>query len=261
MALDCSKIFPKLEMDVRVIPTLLLSEDALVKTQQFAAPKYVGDPLNAVRTFNEKFVDELIILDIGATAQGTGPNFGLIADIATECFMPMSYGGGISSMKQAATILASGVEKVVMNTALSRNPNLIEECAREFGSQAVVASLDYRRNLLGKYVLHNRADDNSDPIVMARRAEALGAGELIVTAVNREGTGKGYDLELIQKVSAAVNIPVIANGGAGSLIDFRRAVDAGASAVAAGSMFVFHGKHRSVLITYPDRYDLEKIMQ
>lgn len=261
MAFDYSRIFAGFEMDVRIIPSLLLSQGGLVKTRRFAEPKYVGDPLNAVRTFNEKFVDELMVLDIEATSLGREPDFDLIADIAAECFMPMSYGGAVASLQHAATILASGVEKVVMNTALVRNPDFIADCAREFGSQAVVASLDFKRNIWGKYTLHNRAGKENDPITMARRAEDLGAGELLLTSIDREGTGKGYDLELIQMVSEAVRIPVIANGGAGSLADFRSAVDAGASALSAGSMFVFHGKHRAVLITYPDRNELDQVMR
>jgi len=247
-------------MEVRIIPTLLLSHGTLVKTQRFALPKYVGDPLNAVRIFNEKSVDELMVLDIEATAQGAGPNFDLIADIASECFMPMSYGGAVASLQHAAAILTSGVEKVVMNTAFVKSPNVIADCACEFGSQAVVVSMDFKRSLLGQYALHGRAGGKGDPVTMARRAEDLGAGELLLTSVDREGTGKGYDLDLIRKVSNAVNIPVIANGGAGSLGDFRDAVDAGASALSAGSMFVFHGKHRAVLITYPDRLALEQAM-
>lgn len=248
-------------MDVRIIPSLLLSHGGLVKTRRFEEPQYVGDPLNAVRTFNEKCVDELMVLDIEASSLGRGPDFDLIADIAAECFMPMSYGGAVATLQHAAAILASGVEKVVMNTALVRCPDVVADCTREFGSQAVVASLDFKRSILGKYSLNNYAGREGDPVAMARRAEDLGVGEILLTSIDREGTGKGYDLELIHKVSEAVTIPVIANGGAGSLADFRSAVDAGASALSAGSMFVFHGKHRAVLITYPDRKELQWVMR
>lgn len=248
-------------MDIRIIPSLLLSDGDLVKTQRFTKPKYVGDPLNAVRTFNEKYVDEIMILDVEASKQKVAPNFDLIENIAAECFMPLSYGGGVKSLQHASSILSSGVEKIVFNSVFITDPKVVAECAREFGSQAVVVSMDFRRNLFGKYSLVCSAETKADPVTIARRAEELGAGEILLTSVEREGTGKGYDLELVSLVSDAVGIPVIANGGAGSLNDFRAAVDAGASALSAGSMFVFHGKHRSVLITYPDRDDIEQIMQ
>lgn len=250
------------DVDVRIIPSLLLRSESLVKTRQFSAPKYVGDPLNAVRTFNEKGVDELLVLDIDASSSGVGPNLGLIASIAAECFMPMAYGGGITSVNLARSILTSGVEKVVLNKAIVEAPAVVEACAKEFGTQAVVASLDFKRDFFGRYSVRSGDQFKStDPVELARHVEALGAGELLLTSVDREGTGQGYDLELIRRVSQAVNIPVVANGGAGSLTDFRQAVDAGASALSAGSMFVFYGKHRAVLITYPERKALEDIFR
>jgi len=244
----------------RVIPCLLLGESGLVKTRQFKDPKYVGDPINALKIFNDKEVDELVLLDIGASREGRPPPFSLIAEVATECFMPLAFGGGIRSVEDARRILKLGVEKLVFNAAASELPEVLRHSSREFGSQAVVASIDVRRKLLGKYeVVLDRATrgTRTDPVDYARRMEDLGAGEIFLTAVDREGTMKGYDLELIARVSSAVSIPIIANGGAGSVSDFGLAISkGGASAVAAGAMFVFHGPHRAVLITYPSQAEL-----
>ena len=247
----------------RVIPCLLLRNGGLVKTVKFGEAKYVGDPINAVKIFNEKEVDELVFLDITATAASRGPNFELIRDIATEAFMPFGYGGGIATIDQVASLVALGVEKVVLNTSVVERPEFIREAANLVGSSSVVVSIDVKRSLLGRYeVVTRNAGRKSglDPIEWARRAADLGAGEVLLTSVDRDGTQKGYDLALLRQVTEAVSIPVIASGGAGSLDDFRAAVqEAGASAVAAGSLFVFHGKHRAVLITYPDYRELEKV--
>lgn len=247
----------------RVIPCLLLRNGGLVKTVKFGEAKYVGDPINAVKIFNEKEVDELVFLDITATAASRGPNFELIRDIATEAFMPFGYGGGITTIEQVASLVALGVEKVVLNTSVVERPEFIREAANLVGSSSVVVSIDVKRSLLGRYeVVTRNAGRKSglDPIEWARRAADLGAGEVLLTSVDRDGTQKGYDLALLRQVTEAVSIPVIASGGAGSLDDFRAAVqEAGASAVAAGSLFVFHGKHRAVLITYPDYRELEKV--
>jgi cyclase len=246
-----------------VIPCLLLRNGGLVKTVKFGEAKYVGDPINAVKIFNEKEVDELVFLDITATAANRGPNFELIRDIATEAFMPFGYGGGITTIEQVASLVALGVEKVVLNTSVVERPEFIREAANLVGSSSVVVSIDVKRSLLGRYeVVTRNAGRKSglDPIEWARRAADLGAGEVLLTSVDRDGTQKGYDLALLRQVTEAVSVPVIASGGAGSLDDFRAAVrEAGASAVAAGSLFVFHGKHRAVLITYPDYRELEKV--
>ncbi len=247
----------------RVIPSLLLRNGGLVKTVRFNDAKYVGDPINAVKIFNEKEVDELVFLDISATASGRGPNLELIRDIATEAFMPFGYGGGIDDVGQVAALVALGVEKVVLNAAAVARPQLVREAANLVGSSSVVVSIDVRRSLLGRYEVftHNgRRRTGLDPVDWARRVADLGAGEILLTAVDRDGTQKGYDLALTHQVADAVPVPVIASGGAGQLQDFRAAVREGrASAVAAGSLFVFHGKHRAVLITYPDYRDLEKV--
>jgi cyclase len=238
----------------------LLRNGGLVKTVGFESPRYVGDPINAVRIFNDKEVDELVFLDIGATPAAAGPNFDLLADIATEAFMPFAYGGGVTSLEHARTLFALGVEKVVVNTGALRTPRLIGEIARAAGSSSVVVSIDVRRNWRGKYsvwMAGGREDAHRDPVEWSREVEQEGAGEILLTSINRDGTQSGYDLELVRRVSEAVAIPVVAAGGAASLSDFRAAVDHGASAVAAGSMFVFQGKHKAVLITYPQRRELE----
>jgi cyclase len=233
----------------------LLRDGGLVKTVRFANPKYVGDPVNAVRIFNDKEVDEMAFLDIGATIRNSGPNFALLADIASEAFMPFAYGGGITTPNQAGRLFLLGVEKVVLNSALADNPRLMAEIVRMAGSSSVVAAIDVRRSLLGRYTVTTRSgsrDLGRDPVEYAKAMEQDGAGEILLTAIDRDGTQSGYDRELIRRVAGAVSIPVIACGGAGHLDHFREAVDDGASAVAAGSLFVFHGRHRAVLITYPE---------
>lgn len=241
---------------VRVIPTLLLTAAGLMKTRQFRNPRYVGDPINALRIFNEKEIDEVAVLDIEATREGRAPDVERIRQLAGECFMPLTYGGGITTIDQVQQIFAAGVEKVVLNSALATRPALVTEIARRYGRQSVVASIDVRRSLWrGRMVYSHGASRATglNPTDAARRAEALGAGEILLTAVDRDGMQSGYDLELVRAVSDVVKLPVIASGGARMIDDLRRAVrDGGASAVAAGSLFVFHGPHRAVLISYPD---------
>jgi len=246
------------------MPCLLLRNGGLVKTVKFQDPKYVGDPINAVRIFNDKEVDELVFLDIGATRSGNGPNFDLLADIASEAFMPFAYGGGVTTAAQVKQLFALGVEKVVLNTAVATNPELVAAAASLAGSSSVVISVDVRRGLLGKYSVHVRGgqvDLRRDPVAYAQEVEQLGAGEILLNSIDRDGTQSGYDLEVVERVAQAVSIPVVAAGGAGSLQHFRAAVDAGASAVAAGSFFVFHGKHRAVLITYPAYHELQALFE
>jgi cyclase len=250
-------------LKTRVIPCLLLRGAGLVKTTRFKDPKYVGDPINAIKIFNDKEVDELVLLDITASREGRGPSFSVIEEVASECFMPLAYGGGIHSVDDARRILQLGVEKVIFNTAGWRTPAVLTEASREFGAQAVVASIDVRRKLFGRYevaVLGGSQSTGIDPVEYARRMEQAGAGEIFLTSIDREGTMDGYDLDLVRKVSSAVGVPVICNGGAGSLAHFTAAVGAGADAVAAGAMFVFHGPHRAVLITYPTHAELEKAL-
>lgn len=243
----------------RVIPCLLLSQSrgGLVKTLKFAKPKYVGDPINAVKIFNEKEVDELMVLDIDATREGRGPDFALIEDLASECFMPLCYGGGIRNAEDARTLFSLGVEKVSLQSALAANPGLVREIADHAGEQAVVVSIDVKKSWLGKPQLHSAAGVKpafADWREAVRAAVASGAGEILLNAVDKDGTLSGPDLDLIREASTIADVPLIATGGISSLADMKAATDAGASAVAAGAYFVFQGPHRAVLITYP-RYE------
>jgi imidazole glycerol-phosphate synthase subunit HisF len=244
----------------RVIPVLLLRGKGLVKTIKFKDPKYIGDPINSVRIFNEKEVDELVFLDITATPEGRGPDFDLLADIAGEAFMPMAYGGGISTLEQVQRIFSLGFEKVVINTATYTAPQLIRDAVAIYGSQSIVGCIDVRRTLLGRYELVSHAGRTKQSGGLKEyvaELERLGIGEIIVNAVDRDGTQSGYDIKLIREVSTAVTVPVVACGGASGIDDFVAAVhEGGASAVAAGSLFVFVGPHRAVLINYPPRAEL-----
>jgi imidazole glycerol-phosphate synthase subunit HisF len=248
----------------RVIPCLLLRGEGLVKTTKFANPVYVGDPINAIRIFNDKEVDELAFLDITASREGRGPSLQIIRDFASECFMPVAYGGGIRNLDDARQVLAVGIEKIIINTQALRRPELIAEVSREFGAQAVVVSIDAQKKLLGGYEVMAAGGAQKTglkPAEHARRMVELGAGEILVNSIERDGTQAGYDLALVRSVADAVPVPVIACGGAGSLQHFRDAIIEGhASAVAAGSMFVFHGRHRAVLISYPTRSELERAL-
>ena len=245
----------------RVIPCLLLRGTGLVKTTRFADPKYVGDMINAVRIFNDKEVDEIIILDIEAHAGRGRIQWDLVTKTASEAFMPMCYGGGVTSVDEIKRLLKAGVEKVSINTAAHDDPRLVEAAVKTFGSQSIVGAIDVKKSFLGKYVVVSHGGDRKRSVEVAAWAKALeraGAGEILINSVDRDGTQAGYDLELVRQVTSAVRVPVIASGGAGRLEHFSQAIESGASAVAAGSMFVFHGPHRAVLITYPDRKDLVK---
>jgi imidazole glycerol-phosphate synthase subunit HisF len=245
----------------RVIPCLLLLNGGLVKTIKFKDPKYVGDPINAVRIFNDKEVDEIVILDISAT--GSEPNFDLLHDLANEAFMPFAYGGGITSISQIRRLYSLGIEKVIINTAISHNPDLITEASTLAGSSGVVVSIDVSRNWLGRYSVYVGSGKHNlkiDPAVYAQKMEQLGAGEILLNSIDRDGTMEGYDLDLIRQVTAAVSIPVVAIGGCGQLQHLAEAKIAGASGVSAGSLFVFHGKHKAVLITYPEYSQLENLL-
>lgn len=247
----------------RVIPVLLLKNAGLVKTIQFKNPKYIGDPLNAVKIFNEKEVDELIFLDILATPEKRAIPLEFLKEVAEECFMPLAYGGGIKSIQDIRSILKVGVEKVILNSVVFDDLDFVSEAVRQFGSSTIAVSLDVKRNFWGKYEVYangGRVNTKKDPVDFAKLLNDLGIGELMLNSIDLDGTQKGYDLSLISTISNTVDIPVIACGGAGSLDDFDQALnDAGASAVAAGSMFVFHGKHRAILISYPSQSDLKPI--
>lgn len=250
-------------MRARIIPCLLLRRGALVKTTSFASPSYVGDPVNAVNIFNEKEVDELIVLDIGATPRGDPPPFDLIGQIATEAFMPVGYGGGIQSLEDARRVLNRGIEKVVINTAAFEIRGLVREVAAEFGSQAVVASVDARRRgaAFEVFVRGGTTPTGMEPASYAHHMEQEGAGEIMITSIERDGTMRGYDLDLVREVTSAVGIPVIASGGAGSVADLGRAVrEANAAACAVGAMVVYYGRNRAVLINFPSRQELDAVL-
>jgi imidazole glycerol-phosphate synthase subunit HisF len=239
----------------RIIPFLLLQDGSLVKTRKFANTQYIGDPINAVKIFNEKEVDELVLLEIGATVAGKGPDYALIEDIASEAFMPVGYGGGISSVAQIEKLFQAGVEKVSLNSALFERPRLVADAARIFGSQSIVACMDVKRDLFGRYSLYShggKLHQKIDLLEHIHKLEQLGAGEIVLNSIDRDGMMGGYDLAFVEKVAKSVPIPVICLGGAGNVEHLREGLRAGASAVGAGSMFVFHGKHRAVLISYTD---------
>lgn len=247
---------------IRIIPALLLSHGGLYKTRRFKKPVYLGDPINTVKIFNEKEVDEVLFLDITATRERRPIDMEMIGWLSTECFMPMAYGGGVKTIDDMARIYDVGVEKVSLNTAATEDLDLVAAAADRFGSQSVVVSIDVKRNRFGRaevYTHGGRKNARLDPLAHARAAVEAGAGEILVTSIDRDGTGTGYDLDMIQRVAASVSVPVVANGGASSLTHFNEAVDAGAAAVAAGSMFVFEGRNRAVLITYPSPQERQAV--
>ena len=239
---------------IRIIPVLLLSKGGLYKTIKFQKPSYVGDPINAVKIFNEKEADELLLVDYTASKEGRGIDFKKIAEIAGEAFMPMAYGGGIRNFEDAKKVFDAGFEKVALNSVLFSNLSLIEEIGRVYGAQAVLGSMDVKKNLFGKYKVYAQSGTSNtghDPVEWAKRLEQSGVGEILLNAIDKDGTWEGYDEALVNKVAHAVSVPLIACGGAASMEDFKKAVAAGASAVAAGSMFVYQKKGMGVLISFP----------
>lgn len=243
----------------RIIPVLLVDDRDLVKTVNFKNPTYLGDPVNAVKIFNRKGIDELAVLDIGATKKEAEPDFELLEDIAGQAFMPLSYGGGIKSIKQIRKLLAIGYEKVVINTELVKNPGLVKEAVALAGSQSVVASIDVKLvNGIYKCVIRDGSElTEMTPVELAKNAEQMGAGEIFLNSVDRDGMMKGYDIKLVKMVVDAVSIPVTACGGAGGLKDLKQVIHEGhAHAAAGGSMFVYYGRLKAVLITAPDEEEL-----
>lgn len=247
-------------LSTRIIPCLLLVDESLVKTVKFKKYGYIGDPSNTVRIFNELEVDELCFLDIRATVQKRGVNFKILQDIANECFMPLSYGGGIRDFETVKKILSIGFEKVVINSIAFEEPSFITKLSEHFGSQSVIVSIDVKKNILGKYQVFTKDGTNNtklNPVEWALEVEKRGAGEILITSMDKEGTWEGFDLQLIRSISDAVSIPVIANGGAGNVKDIGMAVkQGGASAVALGSMLVYQAKGMGVLVNFPDRIEL-----
>ena len=247
----------------RIIPCLLLKNKGLVKTVRFKDPTYIGDPINAVKIFNDKQADELVFLDITATNEGRTISLDLVRKLSDECFMPFAVGGGFNKIEQIKKAFKFGAEKVCINTAAITNTNLIKEASRIFGNQSIIACMDVKKSLFGKYqVLTHSGTKNTklDPVQTALELEHAGAGEIFLNSIDNDGMMAGYDIELIKKVAERVNVPLIASGGAGTLEHFVDAVHNGkASAVAAGSMFVFHGRRRAVLITYPTNEEIRGI--
>lgn len=242
----------------RIIPCLLVHKGGLVKTQGFKAPKYVGDPINAVKIFNEKEADELIVLDIDATANGAEPNYALIEKLAAECRMPLCYGGGITTAAQAARIIDLGVEKVAISAAAVSNPGLLTEISAAIGRQSVVAVIDVRKraSLFAKgyeVCTHNgKTVHKQEPIALAKSLQSAGAGEIVLNSIDLDGEMKGYDLTIAKQLRAELSVPLTVLGGASSLDDMGALVRAcGIVGAAAGSLFVFKGRYRAVLINYP----------
>jgi len=246
---------------IRVIPILLIQNGGLVKSIKFKNHQYLGDPINAVKIFNDKEVDEIAIIDIVASRDGKAPDITQISEIAGEAFMPLAYGGGITKLAEIKEILFAGAEKVIINTSAVKNPSLISEAAQQFGSQSVVVSIDVKKDRLGRDRLYNHCSKKStgkDPVEFAKSIVSYGAGEIFLNSVDKDGTYEGYDITLVKKIANVVDVPVLACGGAGNIADFAKVVQAGcASAVAAGSMFVFQRPHQAVLISYPTQQELE----
>ena len=245
----------------RVIPVLTVENRKLVKTVRFRAAKYIGDPRNTVKLFNEKEVDELVLLDISKNRRQNGPDIGFITEIVSEAFMPVGYGGGVSDLSQIEQLIYCGVEKVIISSALS-DLVFVTEAVKEFGSSTIVACVDYRLDLRQQ----NVPSINSNKIILKftlmqyiMKVLELGVGEVIIQSIERDGTRSGYDLETLRLVSSISTVPIVALGGVDKIEDFRLAADAGASALAAGSFFIFYGRHQAVLVTYPNRSQLEKI--
>ena len=253
-----------MSLRARIVPCLLVKNGGLVKTRAFGDPKYVGDPINAVRIFNEKEVDELVVADIDATVIGREPDYKLLGRLAAECRMPLCYAGGVNSADQAQRIIGLGVEKVAMSSAAIQRPGLIGEAAARLGSQSIVIVMDVRKSrFVGRYELftHNGTRATGlDPATFAARAETEGAGEILVNSIDRDGEMKGYDLVLAERVREVVTLPLTILGGAGSLDDIGALIRRfGIIGAAAGSLFVFKGKYRAVLINYPSRAEKDAL--
>ena len=249
----------------RIIPCLLVHDQGLVKTVKFKNPKYVGDPLNAVRIFNEKKVDELMLIDIDASVQNREPDYQMISHISAECRMPLCYGGGVKTLEQAKKILALGVEKVALSSSVIERPELITELAEQVGSQSVVVVLDAKKKFLGDYDIytHNGTHKTGKTLLkFVKEVEKLGAGEIVINSIDHDGLMKGYDLDLIEKVKSAITIPMTALGGAGELQDISKLIEKHKIiGAAAGSLFVFKGKYRAVLINYPSVSEKMQILK
>jgi imidazole glycerol-phosphate synthase subunit HisF len=243
----------------RLIPCLLLQNDGLVKTTQFKNAKYVGDPINALRIFNDKEVDEVMVLDIQASKNKKEPNYKLIEQFASECFMPLTYGGGINNVEQAKRLFNAGVEKICIQTAALHDISIVEKLAQKWGSSSILVSVDVKKNWLGKYKLYQASSGKflDEPwLEFLQKAVNSGAGEIVLNDVDKDGMMTGMNTALIRQASNSIDVPLVAIGGVGSLADIKAGVDAGASAISAGAFFVFQGPHKAILITYPKYNEL-----
>jgi cyclase len=246
----------------RVIPVLGIIDDDLVKTNKYTNPRYLGDPINAVKIFNGKYVDELVIIDIRASVENKPINFELLSHIAQQAFMPLGYGGGIKTFEEVKKLFRIGYEKVIFNTAFIENPELLKKSVEYAGSQSVVVSLDFKKSIFGKYNLYIKSGtikSNLSIDEIIDRIKSLNIGEVIVNVIDKDGTMSGYDLDIIRLISSLVDIPVIANTGAKDVGDFKLALKNGAHAVAASSIFVYYGKMKAVLITFLKQTEIETI--
>ena len=247
----------------RIIPSLLIQDNGLVKTVNFKNGKYVGDPINAVRIFNEKEVDELAIFDIDATAKGLEPNYSLIERIANQSRMPLCYGGGVKTVEQAQKIFGLGIEKIALSSAVLHNPELITQIANRVGAQSVIVVLDVKKKLFGGYEVYTHNGKKStgiNPFDFAEKAQRLGAGEIIINSIDQDGVMKGFDMNLIDKVRDKISLPLTVLGGAGELQHIQQVIHKhGVIGVAAGSLFVFKGVYKAVLINYPEKGEKEKL--
>lgn len=249
---------------IRLIPVLLLKGKGLVKTSKFKNPVYIGDPINAVRIFNEKEVDELVLCDIDASILQREPNYPWIKDIVSESFMPVGYGGGIRNMEQIRKIFDLGVEKVILNSA-AFDFKLISQAAAIYGNQSIVGCIDAKKSFFGTYIVYSKSGSikhNTTPDEFAKQLVSAGVGEIIIQSIDNEGSMNGFDLDLTQSITSVVNVPVVASGGAGNMQHISDVLDKGkASSVAAGSFFVFKGKHKAVLINYPKQEEIKALNQ
>lgn len=249
----------------RIIPCLLVSDKGLVKTVNFKNPKYVGDPINAVRIFNEKRVDELMVLDIDASAEDREPDYKMIAHLAAECRMPLCYGGGVKTVEQAQRIFSLGVEKIAISSAAIENPELVSKIAEQVGSQSIVVILDIKKRLLGGYqvfIKNGKVSTNKKPNEFVQELERLGVGEIIINSIDNDGVMKGYDFNLVDQIRKIVKVPLTILGGAGKLEDIGKLVSRyGIIGAAAGSLFVFKGIYKAVLINYPSREEKDILIQ
>jgi cyclase len=252
-------------IDKRVIPCLLLHKGGLFKTEKFNKPTYIGDPINAIKIFNEKEVDELMFFDIDSSAQHRDPNYKMIEDIASECFMPLSYGGGVKTIEQMKKIFKLGVEKISLSSQVVENPNFLLEATSIFGSQSVIVTIDIKKDFWGNkkiFIYNGKKNTKLDPINFVKKIETLGAGEIVVNSIDHDGVMCGYDIELLKVIKSITKVPIVALGGAGNLIHMKEVFQiSNVDAAACGSMFLYQGPLKGVLISYPSVKKIQELLK